>query len=272
MLLGLGSYACTWQIGVPGHPVEQPMDAFGLIDLAVDLGLHLVQIDDNLPLEQLPASRLAKLVEHAQQRLVAVEVGTRGCDPQRLCDFIPIALALGSPFVRVVLDRGGDQPTVDQAIARLRSVGDAYRSAGLLLAVENHDRLGVADLRRLMQESGDHLRICLDTVNSLGCAEGPHEVVEGLRPWVVNLHIKDFRIRRADHQMGFSVEGTPAGEGQLDLPWTIQRLEETCATATLELWTPPDPRGVTATIATERDWIRRSLHHLHRTMRLDPPA
>ena len=63
--------------------------------------------------------------------------------------------------------------------------------------------------------------ICLDTVNSFGSLEGPAVVVEALGPYVVNLHVKDFSIRRHDHNMGFTLTGTPAGQGQLDLPWLL---------------------------------------------------
>ena len=56
-----------------------------------------------------------------------------------------------------------------------------------------------------------YVGICLDTVNSFGSLEGPEVVIETLAPYTVNLHIKDFDIRRTDHNMGFTIFGTPAG-------------------------------------------------------------
>jgi 3-oxoisoapionate decarboxylase len=43
---------------------------------------------------------------------------------------------------------------------------------------------------------------------------------------VVNLHVKDFTIRRHQHMLGFEVEGTPAGQGMLNIPWLLGRLRD----------------------------------------------
>ena len=40
----------------------------------------------------------------------------------------------------------------------------------------------------------------------------------------MNLHIKEFTIHRVDHQLGFVIEGCPAGQGRLDVPWLLQEL------------------------------------------------
>jgi sugar phosphate isomerase/epimerase len=66
--------------------------------------------------------------------------------------------------------------------------------------------------------------ICLDTVNSFGALEGPEAVLEARLPYTINLHVKDFVIRRHTHQMGFGIEGAPAGEGRLDIPAVLGRV------------------------------------------------
>ena len=66
--------------------------------------------------------------------------------------------------------------------------------------------------------------VCLDTVNSFGALEGPAVVVEALAPLAVNLHVKDFVVTRHSSQMGFTVEGRPAGQGSLDVPWLFREL------------------------------------------------
>ncbi len=99
--------------------------------------------------------------------------------------------------------------------------------------------------------------ICLDTVNSFGALEGPAVVVENLGPLTVNLHLKDFAVRRAGHKMGFTVEGTPAGDGRLDIPWLLGRLRELGRdpNAILELWVPPEA-DLEKTVAKELEWAR----------------
>jgi 3-oxoisoapionate decarboxylase len=55
--------------------------------------------------------------------------------------------------------------------------------------------------------ASSHLGIVLDTVNSFGSLEPPELVVETLVPYTVNLHIKDFEVKRVPHNLGFEVWG-----------------------------------------------------------------
>jgi L-ribulose-5-phosphate 3-epimerase UlaE len=84
-----------------------------------------------------------------------------------------------------------------------------------------------------------------------------------LAPFTVNLHLKDFVIERQSHWMGFSVSGRPAGEGMLDIPSLLRRIaiHGRCATAVLELWTPPESR-IEDTLAREARWAEQSLDYL----------
>ena len=109
--------------------------------------------------------------------------------------------------------------------------------------------------------------ICLDTVNSFGALEGPEVVVAALAPWTVNLHLKDFYIRRVEHQMGFLVEGRPAGQGQLDVPWLLDqfRPNDRNLSVILEQWPPPQVT-IEETIAMEKAWARESILYLRTLM------
>jgi sugar phosphate isomerase/epimerase len=105
--------------------------------------------------------------------------------------------------------------------------------------------------------------ICLDTVNSFGALEGPETVVAALAPWVVNLHVKDFVIRRVDYQLGFVIEGCPAGQGRLDVAWLLDELRAAgrAPNAILELWTSPEPT-LKGTIEKEDRWASASVNYL----------
>ena len=63
--------------------------------------------------------------------------------------------------------------------------------------------------------------------------------------------------------MGFSIEGTPAGQGRLNVPWLLDRLRSFGCdpNAILELWTAPDP-GLENTIIKEDTWARESVRAL----------
>jgi 3-oxoisoapionate decarboxylase len=263
MRLGLSSFTCTWEVGVPGWPVPHALSALALVRRAAEHGLGLVQIADNLPLGALDDVALDELVAEAERLGVAIEVGTRGTAAELLREYARIAGIVGSPFVRTVIDTADDHPTPDEVVRRLGAVERDYRDAGLVLAIENHDRFTVDELLGIVDRAGDWVAIVLDTVNSFGAQEPPAVVVPALGPRAVNLHLKDFTIRRHRHQMGFEIEGTPAGEGLLDIPGIVRTLGATgrVASAILELWTPPAD-DIDATIAREREWTQRSLAYL----------
>ena len=105
--------------------------------------------------------------------------------------------------------------------------------------------------------------ICLDTVNSFGALEGPSVVVSTLAPFVANLHIKEFTVRRMDHQLGMLIEGCPAGKGRLNLPWLLRQLESSAHgfNAILEQWTP-QCGSIEETTRLEERWARESVDYL----------
>jgi sugar phosphate isomerase/epimerase len=262
MRLGIGSYTYAWSIGVPGYETPaNPMDAFRLLDRAVAFGVTVVQICDNLPLTDLTDRDLTRLAERAFSAGVQIEVGTRGIGDENLRTYLRLAQRFKAPFVRVVIDQGDDEPTPEEAILRLRPIVAEYAAAGIKLAIENHDRFPVQTLAGMVEALGkNNVGICLDTVNSFGSLEGPEVVIPTLAPYTINLHIKDFQIRRADHNMGFVIEGTPAGKGRLNGVQTLARLPQ-CRTAILELWTPY--QGTIAdTISLENRWVEESLAYL----------
>ena len=264
MRLGLSSYTFPWAIGVPGHPPDDPLSATTLVRRTRDLGLGLLQIADNLPLHRLDPASLDALEAVAIECAVELEVGTRGIGPE-LRTYVELAERFGASFVRLVVDRGDDRPTPAEAVARLSAYEGAFRACGVRLAVENHDRFRSAELAGVIEQLGDWVGICLDTVNSFGALEPPRVVVDRLGPLTIALHLKDFTIHRHPHSMGFEIEGTPAGSGLLDVPWLLAALAEVAVvpTAVLELWTPLEA-PLSATIATEAAWAEQSIAYLRR--------
>jgi sugar phosphate isomerase/epimerase len=264
MRLGLSSYAYTWSIGVPGHPPRCPLTATRLVEHAARLGVEVVQIADNLPLHLMPARDIDALAARASELGIAVEVGTRGIAPDHLRRYLELAQRFGSPILRVVIDSADRQYSPGAATKLLLPHRPAFERAGVMLAIENHDRFPAAVLARMITDLGpDWAGICLDTANSLGTLEGTATVVETLGPWTVNVHVKDIVITRVPDMMGFTVTGRPAGRGQLDLPWLLSSLAAHGRdfSAILELWTPPEPE-LEQTIEKEQRWVDDSIRFL----------
>jgi sugar phosphate isomerase/epimerase len=134
------------------------------------------------------------------------------------------------------------------------------------LAVENYDAHPVPAFAGLIRRvDSPSLGVCLDTLNSLGALESPAAVIDQLLPLAASIHVKDFDIRRVEHRMGFVVEGTPAGEGRLDIPGMIAgaRAGGRDPSIVLELWTPWQG-SIEATVEREQAWARQSMSYLGR--------
>jgi sugar phosphate isomerase/epimerase len=235
-----------------------------LLDRAAELGVSVVQVADNLPLDRLSGAALDALAARAGELRVDVEVGTCGIEREHLLAYLRLAKRFGSSILRVVVDTADHHPDEDEIVATVRDLLPAFELAGVVLAIENHDRFPASMLAGILERlNSAHVGVCLDTANSFGALEGPEVVADVLGPWVVNLHVKDFAIRRASHRKGFLIEGRPAGQGRLDVPWLLDKLRGLGRdpNAILELWTPPE-RTLAETIAKEKAWASASIQYL----------
>jgi sugar phosphate isomerase/epimerase len=262
--LGIGSYTFPWHVGVPGAVPSQHLTVLELIDKAVALDIHLIQIGDNHPLELYEPQQLEEIRDKLAQENCSIELGARGLTAKRLARHIELAAYFGSRLIRFVPDEHGRLVDLKTAKEIIKDHIEDLERGGITLALENHDRFPARELDRfILSINSDHVGICLDTVNSMGCGEGYETIVEWLAPHAVNLHIKDFTIYRHSHKMGFTIEGRIAGEGMLNIPDLLQKLSVygRCHTAILEQWVPPNA-GIVDTIKKEEKWAVRSIAYL----------
>lgn len=263
--LGLGTFGVAWSIGVPGYTQPtQPMNAFDVIDMAHELGLSLVQFGDNLPLHLLSDDDLEALRQQAYKRHITFEMGMRGLQLAAVERYIDLAQFFKARLLRVVVDTSNHHPSPQEIIDLVRQQLPRLEKYGITLAIENHDRFKVGTLAAILREI-DHpnVGVCLDTVNSFGSLEGPQVVIETLGRYVVCLHVKEFVIKRADHNMGFVITGAPAGQGMLDIPWVMRSLHSygRSFSAIIETWLDP-MTTMDDTVATEQAWVRESVRYL----------
>jgi sugar phosphate isomerase/epimerase len=221
-------------------------------------------LGDNLSVHELPPEDLTRLRDYAGASGIGIELGTVGTEPEHLLRYLDLALFFGARLIRTLLRTPGGE--ADLAEKSIRYVVGPYRSSGVVLALENYEQHTSAQLRALVERIGDPcVGICLDAVNSLGALETLQQVVETLGPYVRNLHIKDFTIRRLRSMMGFEVTGCPVGEGKLDIQWLLRELQKRGAepTVILEQWTPWTG-NIEETVTLEEEWAARSIHFLER--------
>lgn len=264
MQLGISSYTYTWAVGVPGSHPPAALSAYDLVDKAGANGLKLVQIADNLPLEGKSADHLLDLKNYANSRGVSIELGSRGLTKEHTFRCLEAAEILQSPILRMVIDGPGYEPDLKSINNIILELLPEFRSRKIKLAIENHDRFKACEFAEIiLSAASEWVGICLDSVNSMGAGEGFDEVSKTLIPYTINLHIKDFMIKRVSHRMGIIIEGAPAGKGMLNISQLVCALSQMnrCHSAILELWTPPE-RTIEETVLKEEKWASESVDFL----------
>jgi sugar phosphate isomerase/epimerase len=264
MQLGIGSYTYGWNTGETHAMTTLGMTEIGLIAAAREFDIGLIQIGDNLPLHQFTAKRLNAFTLALEQSNIQLELGAKRMTSTHLNTYIHLCERLHAPLLRFLIDDKDFRPGLKEIEKIIRSQIPLLNERNILLALENHERLKAKELVSLIENIGsESVAVCLDTVNSLGLAEGTETIVEKLAPYAVNLHLKDFTIIRLPHKMGFTVEGCPAGSGLLDIPGLLNRIKpyNRCKSAILEQWTTPE-LTIEETLLKERKWASASLRYL----------
>jgi sugar phosphate isomerase/epimerase len=250
---------------MPGYPAPpSPLSPIGLLDKAVSLGIGIVQIADNMPLDRRSPGELESLKQAVAARGLTLEVGTRGIAPDHLRRYLEICQRSGARVLRTLSHTATSKPKIEQAAQWIGEVVPEFAAAGVAIALENNEAHSVNEYAWLMrQASSATLGICMDTANSLGRPETLDRVVSELSQFAICVHIKDYDIHRIDTRMGFHVVGKPAGEGKVDYEMVFGELKRhgRSPSIILEHW-PPFTETIDRTIALEEEWVRRSLAFL----------
>ena len=259
--IGISSWTFPWAIGVDGFPPPAAWDVMTLLEKARTLGVGVLQIADNMPLDAYAAGELDVLAGAARGYDISLEPGTRGLAPDRLIHYLHIAQRLDAKLVRTLAHDGADRPSLAEAAERLVHILPEYERCGIALAIENHDYYPAGWFAALMDEvNSPTLGICLDTVNNIGQGESEREVFTVLAPHAINFHCKDYVILRKSSMLGFDVEGAPPGQGMLDLRRAKDMLNPGISWI-IESWTPRQG-SMEKTIALEEEWARMGVECL----------
>lgn len=264
--LGISSYTFPFACGTNKRlRPAKPLTPFALIDKAVSYGLPVVQIADNLPLEGLSSSEIRRLKAYSKDRGISIETGYRGIEPSRLTDRIMLTKELDSHLMRCVIDTPFFRPSAGEVCSILKDIVPILNAQGIVLGIENHDRFYSREFAEIIEAVGSrHVGIILDTANSLSKEEPIGQVLDCLAKYTVCFHVKDYTICRRNGEMGFVIKGAPAGTGNLDIPYVLQRLrkEAPCDFSTiLESWMESLP-GLEETLNQEEAWADKGVTFL----------
>lgn len=270
---GISSWCYPWSMGVAKGPQpKQKMTAPELLDRAHLHGVDLVQIADNLPLEELSVAELDELKGRADELGISLEVGTKGNEEGHLLRMLEIAKKLDSPILRVLPAFFGNSAVMDQVETNIRRVLPSFVDEGVTLVLENTEAFRADEYAALLDRV-DHpnFRMCVDLANALGIMEGPAYVLERLIRFTGNFHFKDVEVKRSETVIGFTVTGTPAGQGDLSLPWILEQLSlnKLRPSIIIELW-PKFTGDIESTMLLEEAWVKESVDYVRSVMEQSP--
>jgi sugar phosphate isomerase/epimerase len=217
-----------------------------VFDEVADLGCAYVQLDLHHVRER-SLDQLRQLRSFADQRGLRILtsgdfVGTprHGDTPAdgvaRIEGWIAQAKAVGSAVVRVAsgfyrAELAGDQEAIDAeqryVIDTLQLATATLDTAGIIVLLENHSDFTPKEYAEIISEVGpDHMGVFLDLINPVAVLADPLGMVEGLIPYAVCGHVKDYRFESHYvpdnyHRRGFDVQWCCPGEGVADLPALI---------------------------------------------------
>jgi sugar phosphate isomerase/epimerase len=272
MVFGLSSFTYGWAIGTKGFMPQKAMTEIDLLNKTLKAGMSCLQVGDNLPLHLFSTEQLEKFRTAVSENNIRLEVGARKLNREHLNRYIDIARFFKSPLLRFVIDGDQYEPDSAEIITIIKESIPRLKENNLVLGIENHDRFKAKELAFIMQSvDSDNVGICLDCVNSIGAGEGLEWVASILMPFTVNLHVKDFTIQRVGHQMGFTVTGTPLGNGMIQLPVLLEKLAkyQRCESAIIEQWVTPEATLV-ETIRKEEQWANKSIDYIKQLSSFNP--
>ena len=256
--VGISSFAYNFAAGYRGDfKPDHVMTPFELIDKASELGAEVVQISDNMTLEFYDADYLDEIRTCAEKCGIEIELGMRESTAERLEKYIGITQRLGGKLLRLITDGKEYKPSLDECCHVFSSLTPMLEEAGIVLAIENHDRFTSCEYAEMVKRvNHPNVGLTVDTVNSLSIEETLDEVLSNMAPYCACLHVKDYEIKRYNGGGGLKITGAKPGTGRLDL----QRCYEFCCDKSrydfnliLEAWMEPC-ETLEETLRTEDEW------------------
>ena len=263
-MIGLGSYAFFWQ---QSDKNPEPLSLEEAFQETTQLGVQLFQICDYAPLLQMTDSELRRAAASAKKLGLAIELGTKGVEPEHLDRFLQLAKIFEAKLVRSMVYSPTSKPTLAEAAGYLRRAMPAYEAANVTLALETYEQISTTDLVQLIKSvASDHLGICLDPANVVARFENPKDCVKTAAPLVKNVHVKDFAFARQDGWVGFTYSGAAMGEGAHDYPHLLKMVKprQRDINEIVEHWLPWQGT-IEATIELEKSWTKTTIDYLRST-------
>jgi 3-oxoisoapionate decarboxylase len=231
--IGLCVYGIAYTAGFAGRGTPRanprPLNAATFLELAAKLGLTAIELPFAYIHPQEDEAALWAYVEEAREQGLRVISAGLPIEVEPFRRHLALCQRLGITTVRCVLssvlcgDRRpiggleGWQRHLDQKIATLKEIAPYAKDAGVRIGVENHQDATSADLVYLCQSvDSPNIGVTLDTGNPLAVAEDPVIFARTILPYLVHVHLKDYRMTPSPE--GYRIFHCAIGAGVVDYP------------------------------------------------------
>jgi 3-oxoisoapionate decarboxylase len=235
--------------------------------MARDAGLERLQVCENARPLELSCSEWANLRARSDDMGLEITLGCMTLDPNVVARYLDRVEAIGRNQLRIVLEReGGGRIPGREIDGFLQAMVPCLEKRGMRLAIENHFDIPCRVLAEAVAGyPAGAVGFCLDVANSLRNFEDLDTVFDLLGPRSLMYHLKDYRLTGSN--VGFTVAGTPFGEGQIDRGKMFRRIfEHTQAPELyLETWTPQTGDWETD-VASDARFVAASVRNLKREL------
>ncbi|EPI4836337.1 TIM barrel protein [Klebsiella pneumoniae] len=261
MKTGLSTYAYFWQLS---EKASKPMSLFEAIDDSQRLGATVFQICDYPQITQWPSRERARLAEHAARAGITLELGTKGVMTDHLQRYLAVAGELDCSLLRTMINSPDHRPTLSEAQRSVETVLPAFENQGVAICFETYEQVPTDDNIALVKAiNSERVGICLDPANCVASLELPMDVVAKTAPYVLNWHVKDFAFSRRDGWVGFTLAGSPLGEGLLRYDDIYQQIQPQTRDINqiIEHWLPWQGDSE-STCRLEAAWTEHNMQYL----------
>ncbi len=237
-------YLGGWSGAGTPRACPHPLNAYRLMDLAVERGLAGVEFPPAWGLGSLEAATLEEARAYAEQRGLFVVVDGGIVDVEELRELLPAAAVLGARTVRTTISHilCGDRRAVRDSwpdyladiSQRLQAVRGLAEEYGVCVALENHQDVTSEELVMLCEQAGSpFIGVNLDASNPLAVAEEPLEFARRIAPYLKNVHLKDYYVHRTPQ--GYRLVRSAIGAGVLDVPALLDLCAREAPAATISI-------------------------------------
>ncbi len=229
-------------------------------------GLECFQVCENARPLAASVTEWRELSRHAAEMGLRLSLGCMTLDVGTVIEYLNRVEAIDGSYLRIVLEKESDSRLNVSDIQRfLDRILPEVEIRGLRLAIENHFEIPSGILAEAVSSySSKTVGFCVDVANSLRNFEDTGAVLAVLGRRAICYHLKDYQVRGSN--VGFSVSGTPFGEGQIEVKALLQRLlenKEGSKELFLETWTPQTGNSE-KDIQLDATWLQRSIQGLQR--------